>query len=247
MSNCCPEWHCISNLIDLPRRLTQCEIEELAEDSEFFKYPDFCVGCHSPNMTTNAFKFLVVDRVGQVEKFLAQKTVEWRKLESSTDMTLIYYSVGLRYQQRLCRWKQCRKNYVNTLILHPYHNAYRFSHQTFRYISPQIPIPLLVERLLNEAVGLLEEDIQWREPFHCNCIQDSDPVPANPEPDVAVVVDPSEEDLVVDVTYESDQEIIEFNDSEDELVIVSDPESEPESDMDWYTPSPTPILLYSKM
>ena len=168
LSHCCPHFHCIANYQDLPRRLCLCAMHEFAEDSSCETYPDFCPGCHSPVPTRNSFKYIVTKHMPMMERYIFTTEHKWHKLPASTDTTKIYYSFRLRYQQRISGLF-LRRNFFNILIVHPYHNAYRSHHQTFRYLPRNIGINLLLERILTEAVHELEEDLKLRKPFHCMC------------------------------------------------------------------------------
>ena len=168
LASCCIKSECLNNFIDLPRTLVLSAVHQLAWTNDMLQYPSFCIACEAPCVCERAFKFLVIDRVGQVEAHLKSQEIEWTRLTTSSEESILYYAYRLRYQHRLAH-AQTRRNFVNILVIHPYTNSYRFHHFTFRYVSRLIPTHHLINRVLNEAVGQLDQDINSKKPFHCYC------------------------------------------------------------------------------
>ena len=88
------------------------EVHQLAWTNDMLQYPSFCVACEAPYVCERAFKFLVIDRVGQVEEHLKKQEIEWTRLTTSSDESILYYANRLRYQQRI-DYSQTRRNVLN--------------------------------------------------------------------------------------------------------------------------------------
>jgi hypothetical protein len=51
-----------------------------------------------------------------------------------------FYEFEYRAQTRVAGQSQTRKTYANVLIVHPYHNVYRFWHQTFTLFGEKVVV-----------------------------------------------------------------------------------------------------------
>ena len=173
---CCPDpdGACIGSLGTLPNRLAyDCSLRQLVYCQ---LEPLYCnePGCNSPHCNRNAVRDLVVERTDQVVNWLnSQKPLEWTEhclFHDYLGVTRIFYQIRHRYQQRMRGGCRPRRNYINVLVLHPYHNAFRFIHTTYK----KAPCPVegmmpVLTRILNEAADLCTESALKQPGYYCKC------------------------------------------------------------------------------
>lgn len=127
---------------------------------------------------------VVIERVAQVKNWMAKQTPEWHTVtdlyERYLGVTQIYYQVKHGIQQRLASGRP-KRNVVNVLVFHPYHNAYRWYHFTYRY-PPCATDGMhdLLQRIFTQAAELCTSTALAQAGYHCRCNQDRQPPTAIP-------------------------------------------------------------------
>ena len=169
LNRCCVQQNCVRNLIDFPQRLEVCETFTFCESDVGTYYPGFCLNCHLPKPCHESFKFITVDYVHKLENWLRSEG-GWTELDEYSDTSIVYFCVQLRRHARFGD-VEIRRNHANVLIVHPYQNLYRFVHITFRFYRGRIGPHNLITRILKESLLNVENDIDYRMPAHCTCVQ----------------------------------------------------------------------------
>ena len=88
----------------------------------------------------------------------------------NTARCCIFYKVSNRMYRRISG-TACRRNVLNIIVYLPYINSFVAYHMTWRYAPQIIGLEPLLRRILREAMGLFEdqlEDSSYPE-FFCNC------------------------------------------------------------------------------
>jgi hypothetical protein len=76
---------------------------------------------------------IVVERMQMFRNWLATLKDTWIEYEmynQARGVTFVFYKFGTRKQRSYNRIK-VKRNYINVILIHPYHNLYRFVHKTF--------------------------------------------------------------------------------------------------------------------
>ena len=131
-------------------------------------------GCNSPYCTRNAIRDLVVERADQVVNWLiSQRPLEWTEhclFHDYLGVTHIFYQIRHRYQQRMRGGCRPRRNFINVLVLHPYHNAFWFCHTTYKKAPcTEAGMQPVLTRIFNEAAELCTEKALTENGFYCKC------------------------------------------------------------------------------
>lgn len=126
---------CLRSLDDIPDRLSMsCDLRQLVFD---VTPPLWCeakpVGCAMVKCTQEGLKQVVCTRMKHVRNWMLAQRPPWFLVDTYDrylGVTEVWFQLGYRLQMRTGGHRP-RRNVVNTLVFHPYHNAYRFDHTTF--------------------------------------------------------------------------------------------------------------------
>jgi hypothetical protein len=166
LHDCCFEYSCIRNFIDLPFRIGQKDVEKLSS------YPSLtsinCPKCSLPKKTP-----LNVQALDDLESDLVTELFEfgYRPCFPGNTITVqCWYMVKERWYKRH-EGRGIRRNVLNAIFLAPDYNAFVVHHQTFRYKPYRIDIHLFMKRLLNEAIPIFHENLTSvvKDNYFCHC------------------------------------------------------------------------------
>lgn len=168
-SCCVPKYaRCRDNFEHLPNRLSDGkDLRQMVFGNE---QPIFCsnAGCNMPYCSSDSIHEIVIDGVATVENWMDTQSPPWIEhdvVDRTMGLTKVYYSKELRLQQYI-GLDRPRKNVCNVLVLHPYHNAYRFTHMTFKYrIRRKRSLPSILDDVADAAT----ESVLAKTGFHCKC------------------------------------------------------------------------------
>lgn len=169
---CCPAQACLRGFVELPQRLS--EFSGLRQLVYCDQGPLYCSNpdCMKPFCNTNSLRDVVVERMAQVRNWMQRQTPQWHHVDLFLDylgVTMIYYQVRHGMQQRLADGRP-KRNVVNVIVFHPYHNAFRWHHFTYRYApSAAAGMHALLNRILREAAMLCTNSVLGMPGFHCRC------------------------------------------------------------------------------
>lgn len=174
---------CVDNLIELPRRMADtCEMQQFVfgDASNWCQPPP--VGCGMPHSTQDSLKEIVVDSVAAVHRWLQRQKPVWTCIPTFEDylgVTEVFLQHGYRHQARFGDEGRPRRNVINILVLHPYHNAYRFEHFTYTHERRNSTTP---EKLLEIGADIASATTAMAlatSGYHCWC--QSPQAPAIPQ------------------------------------------------------------------
>lgn len=169
---CCPSQACLRGFVNLPQRLA--EHSGLRQLVFCDQGPLYCSNpnCMKPFCNTNSLRDVVVERIAQVRNWMAVQTPEWHHVDLFLDylgVTMVYYQVRHGMQKRLADSRP-KRNVVNVMVFHPYHNAFRWHHFTYRYAPcQQDGMHELLQRILREAAMQCTNSVLGMPGFHCRC------------------------------------------------------------------------------
>ena len=128
-----------------------------------------------------AVREIVVERMQMFRNWLGSLKEAWTEYQmyrQSRGMTFIFYKFGLR-KQRTYDHVKVRRNYINIILVHPYHNLYRMVHKTFSDCSLPAHGATTAEaihRLLRKASASAHRSIFDRKVIggtgYCSCVVD---------------------------------------------------------------------------
>lgn len=169
---CCHSHSCLRNFQFLPERLAEhCGLRQLVFSDQG---PLYCPNpeCSMPFCNTNSLRDVVVERMAQVRNWMACQSPSWHEVDLYTEfmgVTQIYYQVRHGIQQRLADGRP-KRNVVNVMVFHPYHNAFRWHHFTYRYPPcPADGMHSLLTRVLRQAAVECTNSVLGQSGFHCRC------------------------------------------------------------------------------
>ena len=165
---------CLRNLEDLPTRLAlSADLRQLVIENGAPLYCPEEVGCNMVVCDADGLRDIVVERVAQVQNWMNRELVfPWLQhptFERYLGITQIYYQHGTRVQMRMPGGGRPRRNFINTIVLHPYHNAYRFHHFTFDHRPPTEVLEAILVRIMDEAANLCTTSALAQMGYHCRC------------------------------------------------------------------------------
>jgi hypothetical protein len=187
---CCPlPRGCKKNLKDIPHRMVTQPSHGLVID-RWNTIPSFCSPCGLPRPNEDCFKQLVVEKMAMWNNWKEKDPGTWRALSNPGDshqgVTQLWWEYSHRSQTRIAgQSSQMRKTHVNAIVIHPYHNIYRWLHQTFTLMGAGVIVKgnkaqtlanleALLDTIFREAAGACHQDIMGTRgsqtmPLHCKC------------------------------------------------------------------------------
>lgn len=180
LSRCCKTRSCVNNIMGLSDRLATVPMMawySVVDHAERNLHPlikdGTCQGCDIPFRSPAGLRYLEKIHLWRstedITSNLKEPFLQLAINPPSPSGTRIFYFVKNKAQARVEGQIPIRRNVLNVLVIHPKHNAYRVWHQTFTYPPRNISVNMMTERLLTQALQLMEAGIQEHKGFFCKC------------------------------------------------------------------------------
>ena len=168
MKTCCCTYECLKDFTELKDGAKSAALHTFVDcEDQVEIFPGFCPACGLPSPSHECFKFIVVDMVHRLENYMNEEG-DWYPLQTESELTLMWFNlrrgVQLRYKSG-----QVRRQLLNILIVHPYSNCFRFTHQVVKNFPKGSNPVLLIRDILLQGIKDLDNDILIQPAHHCHC------------------------------------------------------------------------------
>ncbi len=175
----CWTYACINNFKDMPVRSKKWPAIKLWLDFDLEKLPGFCQRCKYPQINTQSMAFLSVVKAPEIVRYYLSKG--FLMVDNFIrKTTIILYKLRHRASQRINVWEESTKrNYINVIVIHPYHNQYRRYHATYKRVPRDISN--IIRMIMYKLHSSLKVMLELSEGEFCICHRTEAPRPVSHE------------------------------------------------------------------